>query len=76
MEKPIGSLPGFPAQSAAGKVAAIDGAAAPDSAMTAEYIARMSAELASLAGTARLDMVAYLLDMARLEAETHCLRHD
>jgi hypothetical protein len=52
----------------------IGDAAAPDSAITAEYIARMSAELADLAGAARLDMLAYFLDMARLEAESHYLR--
>ncbi|MGP8231084.1 MAG: hypothetical protein ACLQL2_00240 [Methylovirgula sp.] len=38
---------------------------------TAEYIANMSAELATLAGGAELDTLAYLLNLARLEAESH-----
>ncbi len=37
----------------------------------AEYIANMSAELATLAGGAGLDTLAYLLNLARLEAESH-----
>jgi hypothetical protein len=41
----------------------------PDGISTAKYIAQMSAELAELAGKARLDMLAYFLDLARLEAE-------
>lgn len=35
---------------------------------TARYIADLTAELAYLARKARLDLLAYLLDMARLEA--------
>ena len=35
---------------------------------TAQYIAEFSAELAFLARQAKLDLLAYLLDMARLEA--------
>lgn len=35
---------------------------------TAQYIAEFSAELAYLAREAKLDLLAYLLDMARLEA--------
>ena len=34
----------------------------------AHYIAEFSAELSSLARQSRLDLLAYLLDMARLEA--------
>jgi hypothetical protein len=37
---------------------------------TAEYIASMTAELAAMAGKARLDMLTYFLNMARLEAES------
>jgi hypothetical protein len=36
---------------------------------TARYIASITGELASLAKLAGLDVLAYLLDMARLEAE-------
>ncbi|WP_262267851.1 MULTISPECIES: hypothetical protein [Microvirga] len=35
---------------------------------TAEYISEFSAVLSSLAREAKLDLLAYLLDMARLEA--------
>lgn len=42
----------------------------------AEYIADMTAELAALAGAARLDMLTYFLNMARLEAEFHQRRRD
>lgn len=35
---------------------------------TAQYIAEFSAELSFLARQVRLDLLAYLLDMARLEA--------
>jgi hypothetical protein len=38
------------------------------SAETAQYIAEFSAELAYLARESKLDLLAYLLDMARLEA--------
>jgi hypothetical protein len=37
----------------------------------AEYIADMTGELARLSGAARLDTVTHLLNMARLEAESH-----
>jgi hypothetical protein len=36
---------------------------------TANYIAELTAELSSLAQRANLEQVAYLLDLARLEAE-------
>ncbi len=36
----------------------------------ARYVGQMSAELAGLARSARLDVLAYFLDMARLEAAT------
>lgn len=45
----------------------------PDSASAkeiAEYIASITAELAAMAGAARLDMLTYFLNMARLEAES------
>lgn len=42
-----------------------------DAAIVAEYIASMTAELAGMAGRARLDMLTYFLNMARLEAEFH-----
>lgn len=41
---------------------------------TALYIAQMANELAKLARFTRLDVLTYLLDMARLEAETYA--HD
>jgi hypothetical protein len=44
----------------------------PESKSSAEYIALMSTELARLARSAKLDMLAYLLEIARLEAETAC----
>ncbi len=37
----------------------------------ADYIAKMSADLAKLASGARLDTLTYLLNLARLEAESH-----
>ncbi len=39
-----------------------------DPAEAARYIAEFSAELSTIARHARLDLLAYLLDMARLEA--------
>jgi hypothetical protein len=35
---------------------------------SAQYIAQMSAELAAMARSANLDLLAYFLDMARVEA--------
>jgi hypothetical protein len=43
---------------------------------TADYIARMSAELAALAQSCHLDLLAYLLDMARIQASVHVQRND
>lgn len=40
-----------------------------DPAETARYIAQLTGELAALAGAAQLDTLAYLLAMARVEAE-------
>ena len=40
----------------------------PSAAETAGYIAEMAAELCILARQSRLDLLAYLLDMAQLEA--------
>lgn len=37
----------------------------------AAYIARMCREMRDLAGGSRLGFLAYLLDMARIEAEAH-----
>ncbi len=39
-----------------------------DQAEVARYVGQMAAELAGLARSARLDVLAYFLDMARLEA--------
>lgn len=41
---------------------------------TAEYIAQMAEELATLARNAQLGTIAYLLDMAQLEASGTSLR--
>jgi len=45
-----------------------------DAAAAAEYIAFMTAELAKMSGLAKLDMLTYFLNMARLEAEFHMRR--
>lgn len=37
---------------------------------TAHYVAQLSGEMAVLARSARLDVLAYFLDMAKLEAES------
>lgn len=42
---------------------------APGTGDLARYIADMSAELASLAGSSKLDLLAYFLNMAQVEAE-------
>ena len=43
----------------------------PDSAAEiARYIAQLTAEMAGMAGAARLEMLAYFLSLARTEAET------
>lgn len=47
-----------------------------DAASVAEYIASITAELAGMAGAAKLDMLTYFLNMARLEAEFHTRRRD
>lgn len=41
---------------------------APDPVATAEYVAAMTGELATLSRNAGLDLLAYFLDIARLEA--------
>ena len=41
-----------------------------DANMTADYIASMLAELAAMSGEARLDMLTYLIQLARVEAES------
>jgi hypothetical protein len=43
-------------------------------ASSAEYIAQMTSELAEMANSAKFDMLTYLLNMARLEAEFRALR--
>lgn len=47
-----------------------------DTANVAEYIASITAELATMADGARLDMLTYFLNMARLEAEFHMRRRE
>ncbi len=42
-----------------------------DAASLAAYIAEMTTELARLAGNARLPMLAYLLNLARVEAQIY-----
>lgn len=42
----------------------------PQPASVSAYIGEMTAELAGMARQAELDVLAYLLDIARLEAET------
>ncbi len=42
-----------------------------DAALLAAYIAEMTAELARLAGNARLPMLAYFLNLARVEAQIY-----
>jgi hypothetical protein len=42
-----------------------------EDAAVAAYIADMSAELATLAGRAHLPMLAYFLNLARIEAQIH-----
>ncbi|MGO9004971.1 MAG: hypothetical protein ACLQIQ_16710 [Beijerinckiaceae bacterium] len=51
-------------------------AATPDAAGVAEYVALMAAELAGMAGAAKLDMLTYFLNMARIEAESHYRRRE
>jgi hypothetical protein len=51
-----------------GPPARLSGDAAADHVETARYIASLSSELAGIARTSRLDLLAYFLDMARLEA--------
>ena len=41
-----------------------------DKAATAAYVASLTADLAALARSRKLDTLGYLLDMARLEAES------
>ena len=41
----------------------------------AGYIGQMTSELATMASTARLDLLAYFLNLARLEAEVVQRRH-
>jgi hypothetical protein len=38
---------------------------------TAHYVSQLSAELSHMARAANLDLLAYFLDMARVEASTH-----
>ncbi len=40
-----------------------------NAAAVADYVASITAGLAAMAGSARLDLLTYLLNMARLEAE-------
>jgi hypothetical protein len=47
-----------------------------DAASLAAYIAEMTAELAELAGKARLPMLAYFLNLARVEAQIYAREND
>jgi hypothetical protein len=47
-----------------------------DAASLAAYIAEMTAELAGLAGKARLPMLAYFLNLARVEAQIYAREND
>jgi len=47
-----------------------------DAASLAAYIAEMTAELAGLAGNARLPMLAYFLNLARVEAQIYAREND
>ena len=47
-----------------------------DAASLAAYIADMTAELAGLAGKARLPMLAYFLNLARVEAQIYAREND
>ena len=49
---------------------------AEDAAALAAYIAEMTAELAGLAGKARLPMLAYFLNLARVEAQIYAREND
>lgn len=64
-----------PAASPAGKSAAEgetpERRAEEDAAALASYIADMASELSQLAGRSEMPMVAYFLNLARVEAETH-----
>ncbi|MGQ4272962.1 hypothetical protein [Terrihabitans sp. B22-R8] len=42
---------------------------------TAKYVAELTAELATLARGSGLDVIGYLLDLARLEAEETARNH-
>jgi hypothetical protein len=63
-------------ESASGANPGLNRAPEKDVAAVAEYIATMTAELAAMAGAARLDMLTYFLNMARLEAEFHQRRSE
>jgi len=49
---------------------------AEDAAELAAYIADMTTELADLAGKARLPMLAYFLNLARVEAQIYAREND
>lgn len=46
-----------------------------NAAAVADYVASITAELAAMAGSARLDLLTYFLNMARLEAEYLAREH-
>jgi len=50
--------------------------AVPENAETAAYIAEMAAGLAKLAGDAGLPMLAYFLNLARVEAQIYLREND
>jgi hypothetical protein len=51
-----------------------EAAAAPDPTATADYVAAITTELATLSRRSGLDLLAYFLDIARLEALEHARR--
>jgi len=62
---------GAPTAAGCGPVESVGMDAGPQS--TALYIAQLTGELARLAHFGRLDLLTYLLEMARLEAEICCV---
>ncbi|MBD2747884.1 hypothetical protein IC232_14380 [Microvirga sp. BT688] len=64
--RPFGKAPS--ANDVSGAEDSVDPSRKMSPAETAQYVAEFSAELSYLAREANLDLLAYLLDMARLEA--------
>ena len=68
LPKAIQTQPGSPSDATGGRVA--------EPAEAARYIAEFTAELSVIARHAKLELLAYLLDMARLEATRVQSGHD